>query len=391
MLTWLRRRMPLDGRGWERPDELQRLLFRTAAGSVRRRLPAPVSGLVLAGARAGWLPFAFSAAWTYARQPGRRTPLAPLFLDCLMTGARPREAWLWRELFGERIEIGSRAGSLLLRVLGEPDGHQLLADKAATARALRAAGVPVPETLAIIGPHSTEEDLQPVRRASAGLFIKPQSGFGGQWRIVAEPLAADRWWVNGAAMSWEDFSAGLRGAGRPLLAQPRLHGARWLEGLSDAERPPVLRITTARRPGGAPFLYGALLSIPVPGDPGRDFMTKVVRAPADPASGRLAAGVLFASPRQRLSTAPWNQARIQDRVLEGVPDAVQATLAAAAAVPPLPVVGWDVVMTDAGPIILEGNSMTNWVLPRFSRAPGQDASLLPLLAEWAAAAEALRS
>jgi hypothetical protein len=315
--------------------------------------------------------------------------LSPLFVDCLMSGARPGEAWQWRELFGDRIELGKRAASLLLSVLGDPAGHALLADKVATARALRAAGAPVPETLATFGPDSAEADLAPVRTARVGLVIKPQTGYGAHGLFFTQPLAADRWRVNGAQVSWEAFSAMLRGAHEPLLAQPRLRGAAALDGFLEAERPPILRVTTARRPGAAPFLHGAFLAIPVPGATATTVATKDIRAPVDPASGRLAAAVLLADPRQRLSSVPWNQAKIEGRVLEGFAAAVEATLLAAAAVPPLPVISWDVVLTDAGPMILEGNSMANWLLANLARSRDWNAtSLLPLLAEWESAAEA---
>lgn len=375
--------MPLDGRGWARPDDQRRLLFDVVANSVRQRLPAPIGPLVLAGARAGWLPLAFLEAWRFTREPAYRAALGPLFRDCLMAGARAREAWLWRELFGERIEFGNRASSMLLSRLGDPVGHKVLADKAATALALRAAGAPVPETLALIEPDSSEADLLPVREAKVPLVIKLRRSFGSFGLIMAEPLGADRWRVDGAAVSWADFRARLPGA--RWLAQPRLHGAAELEGFCEAERPPVLRVTTARRPGEAPFLHCAFLAIPVPGNSAGDYLRRDLRALADPASGRLAAAVLFANPHDDVAFAPWNGAPIEGRVLKGAPAAIQATLKAAAAVPPVPVISWDVVLTDAGPMILEGNTMGSWLLANFGRMRGRKAaSLVPLLAEWAA-------
>lgn len=385
-LRSLRARMPVDGRGWAWPDDTRRLLFKKTAAAVKRRLPTPASAFLLAGARAGWLPFAFMEAWTYARRRGGRTPFQPLFLDCLMAGAWPPEAWLWRELFGERIEFGMRATSLLLSELGDAAGHRLLEDKAAAAAVLRDAGAPVPETLAIIRPGCVEQELQPLRDAGVGLAIKPQSGYGAHGLIMAEPLGDGRWRVNGADTGWEDFAGRLRRARTPLLAQARLRGARTLDGFLDAERPPILRIATARRPGAAPFVYGAILSTPVPGNAASTFVTKDIRAAVDLDTGRLDAALLFANPRRKLASVPWNGARIEGRILEGVSAAAQATLTAAAAVPALPVISWDVVLTDAGPVILEGNSMGNWLLVRFSgRGAG---SLLPLLAEWALAAGA---
>lgn len=390
MLTWMRARMPLDGRGWEWPEGARRLLFEAASGSIRRRLPAPLSGPILVAARVGWFPLALSEAWTYARRPGRRTRLGPLFVDCLMAGAWPGEAQLWRDLFGERIELGKRALTLLLPKLGDPAGHALLADKVATACALLGAGAPAPQTLAIVQSGGEENDLQAVRQAGTGLVIKPRFGFGARGLLIAEPLAGDRWRVNGAEAGWDDFEARLRRARQPLLAQPRLRGARALDGFLGAERPPILRITTARRQGGAPFVHGALLSVPVPGAVADDFATKDIRAPVDLASGRLHAARLFAKPAEMLASVPWNGAAIEGRMLEGYADAAQATLAAAAAIPPLPVISWDVVLTDAGPMILEGNSVCNWVLVNYGRTCGADAdSLVPLLAEWNTAADTI--
>src|SRR6185312_7040826 len=112
---------------------------------------------------------------------------------------------------------------------------------------------------------------------------KPRYGAGARGLVMAEPQGDDSWLVNGAKMNWEEFSARLRGAGEPLVVQPRLRGARVLGGFLDAERPPILRITTARRPGAEPFVHGALLAIPIPGNKAVDFATKDVRAPVDPA------------------------------------------------------------------------------------------------------------
>ena len=49
------------------------------------------------------------------------------------------------------------------------------------------------------------------------------------------------------------------------------------------------------------------------------------------------------------------------------------------------------MLTDAGPVILEGNSMGSWLLANFGRRGGRKAaSLLPVLAEWASAAGSLQ-
>ncbi|HWF76808.1 MAG TPA: sugar-transfer associated ATP-grasp domain-containing protein [Caulobacteraceae bacterium] len=387
MIGWLSARLPLDGRGWASPKDERRLLFRSIGDHVKRRLPAPIARLVLAGARAAWLPFAFFRAYRFSRAPPHAA-FGTVFLDCLMAGTGPREAWLWRELFGERVELGNRAMSLLLSGLGDPAGHATLADKLATAETLRAAGVAVPETLAIIEPGCAERDLAPVRDAKAGLVIKLPRGFGSSGLIMAEPLAAGRWRLNGKEVSWEQFSGRLQGARQQRLVQPWLRGARSLDGFLEAERPPVLRITTARRPGAAPFLHDAFLAIPVPGNPASSYLTRDLRAPIDAATGRLHAAVLFAEPRRRLASVPWNGAKIEGRLLEGFEAAVRATLVAASAIPPAPVISWDVVLTDTGPVILEGNSMGSWLLVNLGRFRGQGAaSLVPLLAEWVAAGQ----
>src|SRR6185437_757287 len=81
VIGWLSARLPLDGRGWASPKDERRLLFRSIGDHVKRRLPAPIARLVLAGARAAWLPFAFFRAYRFSRAPPHAA-FGTVFLDC---------------------------------------------------------------------------------------------------------------------------------------------------------------------------------------------------------------------------------------------------------------------------------------------------------------------
>src|SRR5690606_21334571 len=135
-----------------------------------------------------------------------------------------------------------------------------------------------------------------------------------------------------------------------------------LDDLADAGRPPVLRLTTARAVDGAPFLYSALLAIPVPGVSPRAFLRGHLWAPTDRTSGRLAAAASLGAPARRFEALPWNGAPIAGRELPGFAAAADAAVRAMRLIPALPLVNWDVILAPQGPVFLEGNAVGNWIL-----------------------------
>jgi hypothetical protein len=149
---------------------------------------------------------------------------------------------------------------------------------------------------------------------------------------------------------------------------------------------PVLRLTTARNPGEAPFLHSAFLAFDVPGENPRNFIRGQIRVPVHPRTAVMGAGIWFLHPGKNYQALPWNQAPLAGG---GVPDfrrAAEMTLQAMALLPGLPLVNWDLMLTPEGPIILEGNTCGDWILTNLSAIQELDTpSLEPLLRRWAAA------
>jgi hypothetical protein len=52
----------------------------------------------------------------------------------------------------------------------------------------------------------------------------------------------------------------------------------------------------------------------------------------------------------------------------------------------LPLIGWDVILTSDGPVVLEGNSANDMLVVTWTEEGAPDAApLLPLLRRWSAA------
>ncbi|MFD1627831.1 sugar-transfer associated ATP-grasp domain-containing protein [Azospirillum griseum] len=390
MLRKLWRLSPWDGQGWGVCSDTSLAPLRRAAAAGFRGKVAPPLRLFLACAdRSVWAAAAAVGASAFARANGLNAVTATLlFGDCLLSGATPVEAWVWRGVFGGRHPLPARAAGLLLSRLGDAAGHRLLADKAAAAERLARAGVAVPVLRAkVCRGDAPDEASMLTSGAVAGLFVKPRRGCGGRgaFSLVKED---DGWRVNGGPPTgWPRLRSRLLrlAATDDLLVQDRLTARLDLADLADAGRAPVLRLTSARAPGQPPFLHSALLNIPVPGRDSRHFLHGEIHAPINLTDGRIACGVSFARSQERLTALPWNGARLAGREISGFFDAAAMALIAAAVIPPLPLVSWDFIMTDDGPVLLEGNSVGNWILTNLAGRYDLDAgSPGALLAAWAA-------
>lgn len=333
-------------------------------------------------ARLTWLAAPIGPCLRFARRfqlTGRQT--LRLLVDCWAGGAQPNEAHVWRRLMAPpgRHPLPGRAAVVALPRLGDPLAHRLLADKLATARLLTAAGVATP---AILAQGGAPELDQPPWTQPARLFVKPRYGSAGLGTLAVDVLGGARFRLDGREPVDGERLRQRLGAG-PWLAQPLLEPAAELADLATAGRAPVLRLNTAREPGGAPFLHSALLELDVPGEDPRAFIRGRVRVPVDPAGGLLCAGLWFLHPERRLDRLPWNGAALTGRPLPGFAAAVDLALRAMAHLPGLPLVNWDLIHTPDGPMLLEGNTGGDWILTDLSRVVGLDPPpLSPLLRRW---------
>lgn len=405
--------LPWDGLGWElgreSTDDPVMMALRTHAARHwrRHRVPAGLRAPFWLADRLGWPLAALARTRSYAGAIG--LPAAEtlkLFRDCLLTGGDPMEVHVWRGLFGGRHPLPARSASRVLTGLGAPEAHALLADKLATAGRLGSAGIAFPVLHGMLR-RGAPLDLDRLADLTPNLFVKPRHGRGGRdafalTRIDTRKGTGDEevWRIDGHPVAAAALRDRLEKLTRhdDLLLQEHLTADPALEDLSAGSspllqrlpmlRPPVLRIATARLPGEPPFLHAALLTIALPGRNPRDFLNGAIHAPVDPADGRLAAGLSLAAPRDRLERLPDHGAKPDGAQLKGRPvpwfaEAVTLALRAMAALPPVPLVHWDIVTAPTGPVLLEGNSAGNWILASLPGACGLDAGpLAPLLARW---------
>lgn len=216
------------------------------------------------------------------------------------------------------------------------------------------------------------------------LFVKPRHGHGHRdaFALVHQDGA---WLVNGRSVSTADLQHRLEQASRrdDLLLQERLLAITELADLAVDDRAPVLRLVTARQPGGDPFLHSAMLTLGVPDRDPAHFLEGAIHVPVDAATGHLLRGICLSRPAERLEHLPWKLAPLTGRRLPHFDDAVGDALAAMSALPPLPLVHWDVILTGSGPVFLEGNSSGNWIIASLPGLEGQGAcDLADLLACW---------
>jgi len=268
-------------------------------------------------------------------------------------------------------------------LLGDPSAHRLLTDKLAAAIHLAEAGIAFPAVLTI---YRQGEPVAPPALGSseAGLFLKPRHGHGGRG-CFALTGTGGQWLMDGRPVRESDLMRRLLRLSRAddLLVQQRLVATPDLSDLSADGRAPVLRLVTARRPGEEPFLHSATLTMAIPGHRSSNFLHGALHAPVDPATGRLSAGLCLAEPGERVETLSWNGAPVAGRRLDSFGEAVAMTLRATAALPPLPLVHWDMILTSTGPVMLEGNSSGNWIMANLPGVYGLAACALPpLLACW---------
>lgn len=385
MLTRLWQRLPWDGLGWsDGPDPVFAELRQWAASKWRDTVPKPLRGLVGPVVRMVWPVAALVRSRAFAARLGLdRAARRQLIVDCVLSGGGPLDVHVWRTLHGGRHPLPSRSASLLLRRLGDAAGHALLADKLAAAERLAPASVVFPPLHGVYR-RGEPVDLSAASASGGDLFVKPRKGRGGRGAF-ALTCADGVWRVDGRAVDPSMLRRRLERLSRTddLLLQDRQQARSDLADLVVDGRAPVLRLTTACRPGQPPFLHSALLTIAVPGRDPRHFLNGAVHVPVDPDGARLGRGLSLGAPKERLASLEWNRAPLAGRSLPDFDAAAAMALRAMAALPPLPLVHWDVILTDAGPVVLEGNSGGNWIIAGLPGLDGLEVCPLhTLLAAW---------
>jgi hypothetical protein len=379
--------LPIDGRGLLAPaDPDARRLIAFATRHRLRAVPRVVRPLILAASRLLWCIKAASMVRAAARKFGfRARESLRQYADACLFGLHPRDSYAWRRTLAERRPLSTRAFWQIQSALGNPDQPTVLADKLATEAALQKCAVATPRLLAVIPAGAAA----PALPADGGeMFVKPRSGRRSQNAFSVLRLAPDAYWIDGARRDEAYAVARLRNAAAndALLVQQRLVGVPELADLGTKDgAPPVLRLMTACEPRGEPFLHSGSFSIVVPGEKRGHPLRDTLRVPVSIASGSLLAGYWLGTPRKRFARSPWHDdAPIAGRALPGFAAAAHAVETAARAFPGLPLIGWDVILTPDGPVVLEGNSGSDYLIVRWMGEGAPDAvPLMQLFARWA--------
>lgn len=377
------RNLPWDGEGWGGGiDPLLAALSVWAAREWRLQRAPRLHGVLALVSKILWLLAAGARVRQFARRLKGVSPLV-VYWDCVRTGAMPLEAHVWRSLHATPHPLPARASALLMSRLGAPEAHRLLADKLATANALSATGLSFPKLIQFIS------CAQPIAlsletRLGAALFVKPRRGHGGLGGFALIEHRGE-WRTDGRSVSTPELLARMAQLVRydDVLIQEHVLAAPDLADLASDGRAPVLRLTTTCLPNAEPFLHSALLTIAVPDRNPQNFLNGTVLAPIDIRSGRVLRGLSLGRPHDRLDRLPWNAALLNGRRLPNFGEAAAAAQRAMAALPALPVVHWDLILSAEGPIFLEGNTSGNWIIASLPERDGvAECALSHILAKW---------
>jgi hypothetical protein len=260
-----------------------------------------------------------------------------------------------------REYLGDLQSVALWSALSDPAEVALASDKVATAVLLSKAGFRVPEILTELARGAFVDVTKAPWTSGTRLFIKPRHGSGSRGAAAVLCGANGGFSVNdGPFTDAQGFSAFLRNLMRSdsILVQPFLGPSEETRDISP-QAPTWLRIFTLRPWGGAPsLLSGTLQIIPEPGKAKSG--SGILAAPVSPDTGVLMDGILFRRPTERFGFVPWNGARLAGRILADWHAARALALRAAELLPGSPLIGWDVLLTADGPVILEANHGVSW-------------------------------
>jgi hypothetical protein len=274
---------------------------------------------------------------------------------------------------------------LLWSVLASRADMLLARDKLALAARIAALGARVPALLGEISQGAAADVAALPWQQAAILFIKPRHGARAIGASSVERLTHPWYRVNGTEVVHCDvLTIRLTRLARTdaLLVQAFQRPAPAASDLA-CDAPIELRLTTARLPGAEAFVLSCLMKVQPPGSHATTTLTGALAVPVNPQTGIMHSGIFLHDPGQQYLAVPWNGAVIRGRTVPDYQHAATMVIAASEALPGLPVIGWDVLITDAGPVILEANASLSWWFTHLWHAlTGTPSPLLQIVSEW---------
>jgi hypothetical protein len=239
-----------------------------------------------------------------------------------------------------------------------PEDAERLVDKLALEEWLRKRGLPTVRTLVICaGGSCTLTSVSGERLPPIDLFSKPRDsvqGIGAKlWRYNAGV------WRSGSdAFSRDELLSHLAtgSVSRPILLQETLRSHCSIAALSPGALSTV-RLLTLRAADGQVTPIIAVLKMPVGAAATDHFRKGAVGAPVDLETGRLGLAMVSTSVGyiKPIACHPDSGIQVAGFQLPLWTEARDLAVAAHESLPKIVCVGWDVAITDYGPVIIEGN------------------------------------
>jgi len=361
-------RLPLDGNGAlpGGPRET-RAIRRFLARARWQNFPAWARPLLVVAARTAWL--VACPVWAAKVAAAPRDPRAVARAAWLgwTAGRHPAAPPATDPATGADL-LDDRQSMLLWLGLGDRRDIARAADKVATCQALAALGVPTVPILAEI-PRGTAPTLEHLALfAAAPRFVKPRHGSQAAGAASVRPAGGGRFSIEGKPpVGMAELALHLTALARrdAVLVQPLVQPSTDTLDLA-AHIPVELRITTARPVDGVTLVISVNAKVQPPGRDAATVLTTALHVPVHPCDGTLLTGCFLRRPEERHACVPWNGAPLLGRRLADLGAAMNAVVAGAAAFPGLAAIGWDVLLTDNGPVVLEANVALSW---RFIHLP----------------------
>jgi hypothetical protein len=235
-----------------------------------------------------------------------------------------------------------------------------MSDKALFAECCEKFGIPHPRKLLTVSGNSVEWHGHPDDLAT-GLFCKPQRGQGAEHTMTFRYVSPDRYTDEGGHLMNLDGVIGVlkrASSKRPMLVQP------WLENqtsISDLALDSLItiRVVTCINEQQEPEVALAMLRLLAILEPQWQHLPDgEYAAPIDLVNGEMGlfTGDSFKTSHLRYERHPVTDAPIKGRVLAEWEAIRKTAISAHAAFPHRAIIGWDIALTNRGPVVLEGNS-----------------------------------
>lgn len=256
------------------------------------------------------------------------------------------------EIRASGLSMAARRGvHRLLNPLGFPLSRNLLRNKALFARHVAKHGLPAPVTFDL-----EAEDLMSWLDTRPAIIAKP--GYSSKGRgIGAFRRVGNRWWGSDGDFDTRALARHVQAClDRHGVVQELLSTHAQLKKLSPGALP-TLRVVTCRNEAGEPESCATILRLGSGGNrPVDNFNAGGIAVRLDPTARCMAAFRANARATESISIHPGSGAQIVGRT---VPDFHEAIALGEQAHRTLPngyaVVGWDIGLTDRGPMLVEGN------------------------------------